>query len=160
MNKLFYFESVDRKLSLVRRGELDSCFRNKGVHGGNMAATDPPESPPKRPKSPSEEAEPSGPGKEAACTDGEATPKAPQSLGGERTEATAGSGDGRDGAAGRSPEDAGKTTDTPGDDGWGFDWSETEEEGTQPRGERRENDSKRPPQNWICEWSGSKGHGV
>lgn len=130
-----------------------------------MAATDPAECPPKRQKSPAEDVETSGLEKEAVeagCTpnnDVETTPsKATESLGDEqsasvgivgrvanRSEVTVGSGDGSDKTTCSLPDNttsANKMTDTAGSDGWGFDWSETEEEETEPKIQKQENDGK------------------
>lgn len=115
-----------------------------------MAATDPAECPPKRQKSPAEEVGTSGLEKEAveaACTpnnDDERTPgKATESLGDRqpaelatRSEVTPGSGDGNDkSTSGNRRSDAGGT------DGWGFDWSETEED-AQPKIHKQEKDGE------------------
>lgn len=151
--------------SVVQRVELDRCFVDEGMHGGNMAAADPAECPPKPQKSPAEELETFGLGKwrmEAGCTpknDVEATPsKATESLGNEqsasvsiigcvanRSEGTSGSGDGSDKTTFSLPDNtisANKMTDPAGNDGWGFDWSETEEEDTEPRTQKREHDGE------------------
>lgn len=150
--------STDRKSVVVQRGALDSCFLDKWVHGGNMAATDPAESPPKGQKSPAEEVETSGlekeavePGSPASNGDEMAFGKTSQSPGEERT-ASVGivscvashsegrSGDGSDKTTCGLPDNttsADKTTDTPGNDGWGFHWSETEEEDPVPKVQRQ-----------------------
>lgn len=130
-----------------------------------MAATDPADCPQKRQKSPAEEVETSGVEKEAVeagCTannDVETTPsKATESLGAEQTasvgivgrvanrsEGTIGSGDGGDKTTCSFPDNttsANKMTDTAGNDGWDFDWSETEEEDTEPKIEKQENDGQ------------------
>lgn len=150
--------SADRKSFVVQRAALDSCFLDKWVHGGNMAATDPAESPPKGQKSPAEEVETAGlekgavePGSPASNGDEAAFGKTSQSPGEQRA-ASAGtvrcvashsegrSGDGSDKTTCGFPDDttsADKTTDTPGNDGWGFRWSETEEEDPVPKVQRQ-----------------------
>lgn len=148
---------------IVQRGELDSCFLDKGVHGGNMAATDPAESPPKRHKSPAEKVEKSGLEKEAVeagCppnNDGTTPRRAVESLGNEQTasvgiigrvanrsEVTIGSGDGSDKTCSLpdNTTSANEMTDPAGNDGWEFDWSETEKEDSEPKIQKQENNGK------------------
>lgn len=135
---------------MVQHGALDSCFLDKGVHGGNMAATDPAESPPKREKSPVEEEETSRLQKEPV------EPGCPPKNGEERTlsrssrspaeeqtarvgilSAAASHSEARSGDGSDNTTSAHKTTDTLDNDGWGFHWSETEEEDTEPKMQRQ-----------------------
>lgn len=123
-----------------------------------MAATDPAEPPPKGQKSPAEKVETSGlekeavePGNPASNGDDTAFGKASRSPGEERTPSVGivscvashsdgRSGDGSDKTTCGLPDNttsAGKTTDTPGNDGWGFHWSETEEEDPVPKVQRQ-----------------------
>lgn len=127
-----------------------------------MAATDPAECPPKRHKNPAEHLETSGLEKEAVeaeCTannDVEKTPrKATESLGEEQTasvgivgrvanrsEVTIGSSDGSDQTTGSLPDNAASANKMTGNDGWGFDWSETEEEDREPKIQTEGNNGK------------------
>lgn len=135
---------------MVQRDALDSCFLDKGVRGGNMAATDPAGSPPKREKSPVEEGETSRLQKEAV------EPGCPPRNGEERTlstttrspgeeqtarvgilSAVAGHSEARSGDGSDNTTSAVKTADTLDSDGWGFHWSETEEEDTEPKIQRQ-----------------------
>lgn len=140
-----------------------------------MAATDPADYPPKRQKSPAEEVETSVLEKEAVeagCTaknDVETTPsKATETLGDEQTasvgmvgrvanrsEVTIGSGDGSDKTTCSFPDNttsANKMSDTAGNDAWDFDWSETEEEDTEPKKEKQENDGKCGKLAFVMVW--------
>lgn len=127
-----------------------------------MAATDPAECPPKRQKSPAKEVETLGLEKEAVeagCTpnnDVETTHnKAIESLGDEQTatvgivgrvanrsEVTIGSGDGSDKTTCSLPDNTASANKITGNDGWSFDWSETEEEDAEPKIQKQHNDGK------------------
>lgn len=115
-----------------------------------MAATDPAESPPKRDKSPEEEGEASRLQKEAV------EPGSPPKNDEERTlgttsrspaeeraasvgslSAVASHSDARSGDGSDNTVSADETHDTLGNDGWGFHWSETEEEDTEPKTQRQ-----------------------
>lgn len=115
-----------------------------------MAATDPAESPPKRDKSPVEEGETSRLQKEAV------EPGCPPKNGEERTlstssrtpaeeqtasvgilSAVASHSEARSGDGSDNTISADETTDTLGNYGWGFHWSETEEEDTEPKIQRQ-----------------------
>lgn len=117
-----------------------------------MAATDPAESPPKREKSPVEEGESSRLQKEAV------EPGCPPRNGEERTLSTtprspveeqtapvgilgavAGHSEARSGDGSDNTTSAHKTPGTLDNDGWGFHWSETEEEDTEPKIQRQGN---------------------
>lgn len=118
--------------------------------GGNMAATDPAESPPKGEKSPVEEGEtsrlqkeavepgcPPKNGEERTLSRTSRSPAGEQAasaglLGAAASHSEARSGDGSD-----NTTSADKTTDALDNDGWGFHWSETEEEDTEPKIQRQ-----------------------